>query len=631
MKKHRHSHKFMKHGLLMFALLLGLGVFVMAGIQPSYGITAQSTITATSASITTGTVIGGGTFYEGDTVNLVATPKAGYRFVNWTQGTTSVSTSATYTFVATTSNRTLVAHFALIGKPTLSSVVNGGYNSIRLSWTAVTGASTYEIYRATSATGSYAKVTSVAATTYTNTGLAAGKYYYYKVRAVATTGKTTTYGPFSIYKYAKPYPATPVVTATSASYTSTKISWPAVAGANGYAIYRATTSTGTYAYVTATTSTAYTNSSLITGKTYYYKVKAYHLEGTTKVYSGLSAVKYARPVPSAPTTAVAPRTMTSAKVTWTTVTGATKYLVERATSAAGPYTTVYTASTSIRSYIDTGRTHGATYYYRVRASHLEGSVYVYGSYASVKSVKIGSSYTDGSYKVGVDIPAGEYLLFATNLSTAEFYTSTDLAGDYFLTYGFPSPNIYETLRVGEYVHFTGLKAYPIASAPAVPVKTDGSFLPGQYKVGRDIPAGDYVINYTGTTEYGDLYIESDSLNEIDSIVGQDSYRGRIYVTLTTGQYFTFDYGVTYPISIAPALDKSQPYLHDGMYLVGTDIPSGTYTIVTKDVDYGYYVIYPDATHLYGVELDFDWLETNKTVTVTDGQYLFVFEGYFVQQ
>ena len=47
---------------------------------------------------------------ENSTVTLVATPQAGYYFVNWTNGTDVVSTDATYTFTAT-ANTTLKANF----------------------------------------------------------------------------------------------------------------------------------------------------------------------------------------------------------------------------------------------------------------------------------------------------------------------------------------------------------------------------------------------------------------------------------------------------------------------------------------------------------------------------------------
>jgi fibronectin type 3 domain-containing protein len=586
-------------------------------------------ITAVASSTTAGTVTGAGDFAQDASVNLVATPKAGYRFINWTEGTTAVSTTAAYSFTAV-ADRSLKANFALIGTPTLSSVVNGGYTSIKLTWTAVTGAASYDIYRATSSTGTFAKLTTVTGTTYTNTSLPAGKYYYYKVRAVATTGVTTTYGSFSAIKFAKAYPATPAVTAASTSYTSVKISWPAVSGANGYSIYRATSLTGTYASLATTTSTSYTNGSLVTGKYYYYKVKAYHLEGTTKVYSALSAAKYAKPIPATPTCTISTKTATKMNISWTTVTGATKYQVYRATSATGTYTLVYTAASTVKSYVNTGLTNGTTYYYKVRAYHLEGTTNIYGACSAVKSLKLGSVYSAGVYKIGTDIPAGEYLFVATNMDYAEFYTTTDAAGTNFTSDGLPYPTCYGTIKSGQYLTIISSKAYPLASAPLQKINTDGSFLPGQYKVGRDIPAGTYVINYQATNDFGYFDIESNSLNDYSGYVGSDWYSGRIYVTLTAGQYFTFDLGLGYIPGKYPLLDKSQPYLYDGMYLVGTDIPAGTYSIEPEDAYGGYYEIYTDATFADASYVDGGDVSAPTSVTVTNGQYLYVLAGKFLQ-
>ncbi len=76
---------------------------------------AQITYTiATSASPAAGgTTSGGGTVASGSSVTVVATPNAGYNFVNWTEGVSAVSGTASYTFTAG-ANRTLVANFAQI-------------------------------------------------------------------------------------------------------------------------------------------------------------------------------------------------------------------------------------------------------------------------------------------------------------------------------------------------------------------------------------------------------------------------------------------------------------------------------------------------------------------------------------
>ncbi len=60
-----------------------------------------------------GTATGGGSYAAGSSVTATATPGACYRFVNWTESGTVVSTSPSYTFTAA-ANRTLVANFSLI-------------------------------------------------------------------------------------------------------------------------------------------------------------------------------------------------------------------------------------------------------------------------------------------------------------------------------------------------------------------------------------------------------------------------------------------------------------------------------------------------------------------------------------
>ena len=72
-------------------------------------------ISASASPPTGGTITGTGIHPCGSTVTLVATPNnskpnISYRFINWTENTVQVSTSATYNFTAA-ANRALVAHF----------------------------------------------------------------------------------------------------------------------------------------------------------------------------------------------------------------------------------------------------------------------------------------------------------------------------------------------------------------------------------------------------------------------------------------------------------------------------------------------------------------------------------------
>jgi fibronectin type 3 domain-containing protein len=262
------------------------------------------------------------------------------------------------------------------------SAASAGYSSVRLGWKTVTAATGYETWRATSSVGTYSKIATSTSTESTATRLTAGRTYYFKVRAYRTEDTATAFGPFSDVKIAKPVPGKASLAAASAGYTSVKLSWTAVPGATRYEVYRATSSKGTYAKVSTPTGIGYADTGRTTGRTYYYKVRAYHLEGSTKVYGGFSSIRSAKPVPVKVTgLTVAAASATSLSVKWSRVSGATKYEVYRSTSATGAYAKVTTASGT--SFTNTGLIVGRTYNYRVRAYHLQGSTKVYGSFSAV--------------------------------------------------------------------------------------------------------------------------------------------------------------------------------------------------------------------------------------------------------
>uniref|UniRef100_UPI003FEF90E4 lectin like domain-containing protein n=1 Tax=Agathobacter sp. TaxID=2021311 RepID=UPI003FEF90E4 len=77
-----------------------------------------------------------------------------------------------------------------------------GKTSMRISWSKVASAKTYEVYRATSEKGTYKKVAIVKGKHYTDKKLSKGKTYYYKVRACKTNGKKSVAGALSDVKKA---------------------------------------------------------------------------------------------------------------------------------------------------------------------------------------------------------------------------------------------------------------------------------------------------------------------------------------------------------------------------------------------------------------------------------------------
>ena len=141
-----------------------------------------------------------------------------------------------------------------------------------IKWTAVSGASKYYVYRSGSSNGTYKYVGTTTATNYTDNKANAGYTYYYKVKAVSkvSSGANSYY---SVVIGATCHCARPSVKITT-SNGSPRLTWNAVAGANKYEVYRATSKNGSYTKMFTTSNLSYTNTSAKAGTTYYYKVKA---------------------------------------------------------------------------------------------------------------------------------------------------------------------------------------------------------------------------------------------------------------------------------------------------------------------------------------------------------------------
>lgn len=153
----------------------------------------------------------------------------------------------------------------------------------------------YQVWRSTSADGTYKVVANTTALAYTDADCAPGTTYYYRISAWPqwlATGPSSWYRNWWMAQQASywqdenaksaatasttPIGAPATITATqTANAESADVSWSAVAGAVGYNVYRATSDTGPYALVaTDVSGTSVTDAVPIAPKTYYYKVAA---------------------------------------------------------------------------------------------------------------------------------------------------------------------------------------------------------------------------------------------------------------------------------------------------------------------------------------------------------------------
>ena len=125
-------------------------------------------------------------------------------------------------------------------KVDFTKVASASYDKLRLSWEPMSGVDGYQIYRATSKSGKYAKIATVKGAsnaTYTNTGRTCGTRYYYKLRAYKKIGGKTVYSKYSAILSAYAKPAKVKVTdayAPSDSMVTIAVSFTTVRGATDY-------------------------------------------------------------------------------------------------------------------------------------------------------------------------------------------------------------------------------------------------------------------------------------------------------------------------------------------------------------------------------------------------------------
>lgn len=165
--------------------------------------------------------------------------------------------------------------------------------SIILTWTATPGVSGYEIYRATSKNGDYTIVKYQSANTYKDVKLEADTKYYYKVRAYRTVNKVKYYGDFSKVISAETIVAAPEFTLTATEEAVT-VNWDKSKGADGYEVYMASSKKATFKNIKSanTNGRKYKKTGLKSGKTYYFKVRAYQSDASgKKIYSAFSEIQ----------------------------------------------------------------------------------------------------------------------------------------------------------------------------------------------------------------------------------------------------------------------------------------------------------------------------------------------------
>ena len=287
--------------------------------------------------------------------------------------TAAAGTVCTYTVRATTAAGDSAASAADTGwrniaAPAGLAATDGTVTTgVNLTWTAVTGAAGYRVFRAVG-TGAATELGAPAAASFSDTTAVAGTVYTYTVKARTAAGNSAASASNTGWRNV----AAPAGLAASdgTSTAAVNLTWTAVAGATGHKVFRAVgTGAATEIASLGATAATHADATAVAGTVYTYTVKAVTAAGTSAASASNTGWRnVAAPSGVSATDGTSTANVT---VTWTAVPGATGHKVFRAVGTAAA-TQVAALGATAATYADTTAAAGTVCTYTVRATTAAG-------------------------------------------------------------------------------------------------------------------------------------------------------------------------------------------------------------------------------------------------------------------
>ena len=253
--------------------------------------------------------------------------------------------------------------------PTSFTATGTSTTQVSLTWSASTGADGYRLYQVSGSTSTLIATYAAATTSTTVGGLTAGTSYTFRLDAYNTAG--TASATTQVTTLAAASIAAPTnVTIKVLSKTSVQVSWAASSGATGYTVLwlDGTTTTQVASVNARTTSVRFTG--MTAGSTSSFAVKA--LNSTSSATSAWVSVTLPAVVAlTAPQNLAFTLAGTAGTLSWSSVAGATGYMVYAAESGGKNQASAWVdaGSTSISV---SGLRAGRSYQFRVVAANDDG-------------------------------------------------------------------------------------------------------------------------------------------------------------------------------------------------------------------------------------------------------------------
>ena len=201
------------------------------------------------------------------------------------------------------------------------------FTGIQLSWSAVEGASSYEVYRAEVQDEAAAEEELIyqteensGETSYKDQGVSYGKTYIYQIKAVCVENGRIYRSAFSEAAEILAEADAPEGLNASAGGNVVELSWSQVEGATGYEVEALDSASGEYTFLGSTGETSYVHEELDYDASYNYRVRAvYQKQRSGAAYSAYSdavEVRTETPVLDAVALSASPASWNQIVLTW---------------------------------------------------------------------------------------------------------------------------------------------------------------------------------------------------------------------------------------------------------------------------------------------------------------------------
>lgn len=484
---------------------------------------------------------------------------------------TGLTNALKYAFIVTASNEygtsgpsgvytaTPIAATSVPAAPVLTALPLD--EQVELTWSAVVGATSYNLYWSAGTTVTKTTGTKVSGVTsgYKKIYLLNDTPYAFILTAVNNIGESMASEVVTAVPAAAAAPSIPTGVMVSPSDGQVVVSWTAASNADWYKVYyqAGTTVNMTTADQLYTTGTTCAVGGLMNGTLYAFGVTA----GNDSEMSGLSAVYTAMPaaatsVPSSPMNLAAAPADGKVVLTWYAVSGATSYYVYyKAGTSVGTTTGSYTArsSTSALTYTVQALANGTEYAFCVTAKNSYGESAASGTawatpYAS--TVTLPATPTN----LTATVSSGAVMLDWTTVPNATSYNLYYVGNDYSYTLTF----VYPPFTVGQLYNgvYYSFAVAAVNSAGTSDYCAEITVMPQAASMAPAYaPSNVWTYSSTNQVQIGWNPVEGADWYYVyysGGTVSTTNYYEKIYTTMTSFTKYNLANGATYSFLVTAA-------------------------------------------------------------------------------